>query len=271
MGASAKSTTSGYYGPEHCVNIYVTAPDPSWDAGTVPSEGNGTSKLAHVGCEIRWKVSATDSNNYTMQVGLADGYHLPVGGELDVISTGRTSHKDIVWTPVRGMEGSQYTVCVTAYSEIHYTTQLTSLPEVANPSFLNGDTALPTRCVHISVRRCKYCANSGETLLRKMKEYSIDMNWLRLWAANGNDDGDELTNTVEDPGVLATGLLDGVENGQLLNIGPVYKLQTGESLVAVAARFRTTVKSLLDLNPDITDVATLQPGQDLCLIPCSDF
>ena len=27
--------------------------------------------------------------------------------------------------------------------------------------------------------------------------------WLRLWAANGNDDGDPLTSPVEDPDVLA--------------------------------------------------------------------
>jgi hypothetical protein len=26
-----------------------------------------------------------------------------------------------------------------------------------------------------------------------------------LWAANGNDDGDELTTAVEDPGLLGTG------------------------------------------------------------------
>lgn len=170
--------------------------------------------------------------------------------------------------------------------------------------------------MHVKVRRCKYCVQGEDTLLVKMKEYAEDMNWLRLWAANGNDDGDELTTEVEDPGLLGTGafpcnphhpmahtcvsttlpgtlhalprlyksglgltcsnlagwcagLLDGVHNGQLLNIGPVYKFQAGDSLMNIAGRFRTTVKSLLDLNPDILDPHTVQPGQEVCLVPCA--
>ena len=66
-GASDRSTTHGYYGAEHCVAIYVTAPSPAWDVGTVPSVA-GTNKLAHVGCEVRWKVSATDANAYPMHL-----------------------------------------------------------------------------------------------------------------------------------------------------------------------------------------------------------
>ena len=39
------------------------------------------------------------------------------------------------------------------------------------------------------VKRCKYCVAEGETLLSKMHIYTPDMNWLRLWAVNGADDG----------------------------------------------------------------------------------
>jgi len=66
-----------------------------------------------------------------------------------------------------------------------------------------------------------------------------------------------------------TRVLDGVDNGQLLNIGPIYKFQTGDSLMGVAGRFRTTVKSLLDLNPDILDPAKVATGQEICMVPCS--
>ena len=39
------------------------------------------------------------------------------------------------------------------------------------------------------MERCKYCVAEGETLLSKMQVFAPDMNWLRLWAVNGADDG----------------------------------------------------------------------------------
>lgn len=39
--------------------------------------------------------------------------------------------------------------------------------------------------------------------------------------------------------------------------------------MSVAARFRTTVKSLLSLNPDVDVAAALPQQQELCLIPCA--
>ena len=49
-----------------------------------------------------------------------------------------------------------------------------------------------------------------------MQTFAPDMNWLRLWAANGNDDGDALTETLEDPDMLT-------DEGrfQVINIGCV--------------------------------------------------
>lgn len=41
----------------------------------------------------------------------------------------------------------------------------------------------------MQVERCKYCVAQGETLLTKMRLFTPDMNWLRLWAFNGADDG----------------------------------------------------------------------------------
>jgi len=268
-GASDKSTSHGYYGPEHCVIINVTAPNPTWDVGTVPTV-SGANKLAHVGCEIRWKVAATDANGYTMHVQVAEDTPLPDGARMVPVTTGVTAHQDFAWTPVRGMEGSMHTVCFQSWALITYPSNLhAGPPQARRARNADGSAELPRRCVNIKVRRCKYCVDSEETLLVKMKEYSVDMNWLRLWAANGNDDGDDLTDPVEDPGVLGTGTLDGVHNGQLLNIGPVYKFQAGDSLMGIAGRFRTTLKSLLDLNPDITDPSVVQAGQEVCLIPCS--
>jgi hypothetical protein len=255
-------------------------------------------------------------NNYTMRIEVDPDTPLPKGAEMVTIQSGITTHQEFHWTPQRGMEGSFYTICWRAWSEIAYPSKLSTEIQYARVRNQDGSTELPRRCVHVKVRRCKYCVQGEDTLLVKMKEYAEDMNWLRLWAANGNDDGDELTTEVEDPGLLGTGafpcnphhpmahtcvsttlpgtlhalprlyksglgltcsnlaglcagLLDGVHNGQLLNIGPVYKFQAGDSLMNIAGRFRTTVKSLLDLNPDILDPHTVQPGQEVCLVPCA--
>lgn len=49
----------------------------------------------------------------------------------------------------------------------------------------------------------------------------------------------------------------------------VYRVGEGDTLLSVAARFRTTIKSLLLLNPDVDVEGFLQPRQELCLIPCA--
>eukprot|EP00961_Rhodomonas_salina_P277140 3745335-Rhodomonas_salina.2 len=36
-----------------------------------------------------------------------------------------------------------------------------------------------------------------------MRDYAEDSNWLRLWAANGNDDRDNFTQTVTHPAQLS--------------------------------------------------------------------
>ena len=55
----------------------------------------------------------------------------------------------------------------------------------------------------------------------------------------------------------------------------MYRVRRGDTLAAVAARFRTTVLALLALNPDVAAAAAgpggdagLMPGQELCLVPC---
>lgn len=49
----------------------------------------------------------------------------------------------------------------------------------------------------------------------------------------------------------------------------VYRVGEGDTLLSVAARFRTTIKSLLLLNPDVDVDGLLQQKQELCLIPCA--
>lgn len=52
-------------------------------------------------------------------------------------------------------------------------------------------------------------------------------------------------------------------------VGTVYELGEAESLQSLANRFRTTVKSILALNPDVGDPAAIAAGRELCMAPCS--
>ena len=52
------------------------------------------------------------------------------------------------------------------------------------------------RCI---MRRCMYCVSQGDTLASVMEALVGDGNWLRLWAANGNEDGLNETVTIYHP------------------------------------------------------------------------
>jgi len=95
-----------------------------------------------------------------------------------------------------------------------------------------------------------------------------------LWLANGNQavPGAEgypgeviITNPDSIPPVNAS--------KAPISIGPLYEAAQGDTLAGVAAQYRSTVKSILSLNPDLApnvpDSWELTAGQQLCVLPCS--
>ena len=85
-----------------------------------------------------------------------------------------------------------------------------------------------------------------------------------------NDDEDPDTQLIENPDfVQASGQYD----KQIVNVGSLYTVNLGESLSELAGRFQTTVKKLVQLNPDVSSAAgsVLRVGQEMCIIPCSDL
>jgi len=76
---------------------------------------------------------------------------------------------------------------------------------------------LPPTCLTVIVKRCVYCVNPGDTLSRIMQEIALDFNWLRLWAANGNEDGDDDTLTVFHPDDLMK-----TSKQHIINVGSIY-------------------------------------------------
>jgi len=57
------------------------------------------------------------------------------------------------------------------------------------------------------------------------------------------------------------------------------QVEKGDSIAALAAKFQTTVKQIISLNPDVMPGAGadadsylnewMQEGQDLCIVPCA--
>mmetsp|Transcript_12635 Transcript_12635/g.19879 ORF Transcript_12635/g.19879 Transcript_12635/m.19879 type:complete len:610 (+) Transcript_12635:235-2064(+) len=138
------------------------------------------------------------------------------------------------WTPVRGMEGQSYNICWRG-SDIAETRML---PEV---------------CAHINVIRCHYCARVGENLKYVAEQYNFDTNWLRLWNYNPH---------ITDPDMILRSYLP-------LAIGSIYTVQPGDTVSRIAARLRTTVKKVLEVNPDM-ESTDIEPLQELCIMPCTE-
>ena len=100
-----------------------------------------------------------------------------------------------------------------------------------------------------------------------MREIVGDANWLRLWAANGNDDADPLTPTMTHPDQLTEGSISNPEyptQGSPFHVGNLYQAQPGDTVVEIASLFHTSVKEILRMNPD---VAT--NGSSVKLLPVS--
>ena len=77
------------------------------------------------------------------------------------------------------------------------------------------------------------------------------------------------SNTNSNPRVAnPDGLIQGIDT---VDVGPVYQVQKGDTLLSIAAMARTTVKSILQVNSDLA-VSThlyLEPGHNVCLLLCT--
>uniref|UniRef100_A0A7S0NF34 LysM domain-containing protein n=1 Tax=Hanusia phi TaxID=3032 RepID=A0A7S0NF34_9CRYP len=138
------------------------------------------------------------------------------------------------WTPLRGMEGQTHQICMRG-------------------SHVGNSSGLAEVCAFLRVMKCYYCTRVGETLNYVAEQYNFDTNWLRLW--NFNPD-------IQDPDLILRNYLPIV-------IGSTYKVQLGDTLSRVAARLRTTVKKILEVNPDMTST-DLFIDQEICVMPCTE-
>lgn len=258
----------GQYGDEACFKFRVRKPSPFWERAPTPV--NMKTFTGHVGCTTTFTVECRDVH-YCVNVWSSKVNPLPKYSTLsqcarytaDAESGVKSCQKcarTFSWKPRRGQESFKYSVCFHCSDELcdqvlHDGHNQLSMPALA---------VIPQTCVQINVLRCKYCVKAGDTLAFLNRYYHLDSNWLRLWNSNGAEDlNNAATTTIRNPDQL-------LDNEQVINIGPQYKVQHADTLLTLARRFHTTVKKILSINPDVDGTEDLKIGQYLCVMPCTD-
>jgi len=118
-----------------------------------------------------------------------------------------------------------------------------------------GDMYPPAvQCITVRTRLCEVYVEKGDSLEAIARKYHLDRNWRRLWNLNSH-----LTNPYT--------ILHG---DTTLRYGPLYTVRAGDAMVTIAAYFETTIKKLLAVNPHIDEANEIVPGEDICVLPCSD-
>lgn len=138
-------------------------------------------------------------------------------------------------------------MCVEAYTDVAGTAVVLQK---------RSKNTAPSLCVVFRVESCRYCVPAGATLTSIARHYLLNMDWLYLYNANPD---------VKNPDhlLMVTG------QNQKIQVGPLYSVAPGDTLVSVAATMKTTVKKLLENNPQISDNGLLNPSDKICVIPCS--
>lgn len=110
----------------------------------------------------------------------------------------------------------------------------------------------PSLCFIFRVDSCKYCVPQGKTLKSIARHYFLNVDWLRLYNSNP---------AVRDP--------DGLLTEEVIQVGPLYTVQSGDTLLSIAAKTRTTVRSLMENNPALPPDGMIQPDDRICVLVCS--
>jgi len=84
---------------------------------------------------------------------------------------------------------------------------------------------------------------------------------VKCWQANSGA-------VVELPVAQDLSAIQADANGTKVLVGPVFTAQSAATLGNIALRFGTSVATLLKFNADLVGSAGVQPGQQICIMPC---
>ena len=128
--------------------------------------------------------------------------------------------RTLQWTPSRAQTGLAVLLCFNA----------------------TAAEAAIERCFAVSVAKCRYCAQAGESLSAIATGYGTD--WLQLWGANPH---------LSNPHRLAL--------MELINLGSLYPARLGDTLASLAARFLVDITTMQVWTPPLPLAFTPEPPQ----------
>jgi hypothetical protein len=294
------ATQRGWFGEQQCVIIEVLKLLVTWGGDFINLGENEWTMKAYVGCEFKFHLEVRDAladpnDSYPLMAMVQDTGLQRVTSKSS--GTASAPVLDATWVPGRGTEGKTFYMCFAANDMAGILSEPTTLVCRGGAKHLDGchtdddcDGGVCQRaCVKLEVQRCEYCIKGTDTLTWMTRYFGIETNWLRLWALNSYQlpssrtqniqgaifpaaepawilsDGSSNKAYITDPdAVMATG---GVHR---IFVGTLYHAATDDKLLALAARFRTTVKTLMAMNPDVEgDEQFVGGNQTLCVLPCT--
>eukprot|EP00291_Cryptomonas_curvata_P024301 CAMPEP_0172173314 /NCGR_PEP_ID=MMETSP1050-20130122/12975_1 /TAXON_ID=233186 /ORGANISM="Cryptomonas curvata, Strain CCAP979/52" /LENGTH=1465 /DNA_ID=CAMNT_0012845035 /DNA_START=193 /DNA_END=4588 /DNA_ORIENTATION=+ len=218
QGIASGSTKRGWYGDSICYDLEVVKVDIFW----TNVYDNFNIVEAYVGCKGIIQATAEDQSANPLLPGTKGNYQLvinisgslPPGASLGAFQGPSTSvTQSVIWYPERGSEGLQYQICFSVtdtYSIAQSASQDGFCDSDLRACLISnsgtdciGKQQCKPACSILRVARCRYCVAPGDSLSSIMRKISLDSNWLRLWALNGNEDME--TNRV---GIINPDLLD---------------------------------------------------------------
>ncbi|EKX48853.1 hypothetical protein GUITHDRAFT_136509 [Guillardia theta CCMP2712] len=259
-----------------CILLRIASPSPSFLplagalplASALPAHVKGEF-LATAGCSLAVTIAGADGTSAGISPAEASilGYELRMKHQLTIItSAAGTSltlqglppgaeflgsdmvwanpvERNLLWKPARGQDSLKYDFCFIL-------TDSSGISTTGGYGLLGGSDF----CLRISVSRCKYCIQEGESL------YDIShvwrTTWLNLWSGNEQ---------------LVHPALPGV--GTELLLGQVYKALASDTLQSLSAKFMVTIDDLVFWNPDLavnvslSSTDRLVEGQAICILP----
>ena len=110
-----------------------------------------------------------------------------------------------------------------------------------------------------AMQRCRFCAQGGQSLAAVARHW-FGADWIQLWGANPGDSARPPPPPPPAPprpcadlsGAPRAGIKnpDALEENALLRLGPMYRVQGGDTLARLAARFGMSPRQMHALNPD---------------------
>eukprot|EP00293_Proteomonas_sulcata_P012349 CAMPEP_0184297326 /NCGR_PEP_ID=MMETSP1049-20130417/8254_1 /TAXON_ID=77928 /ORGANISM="Proteomonas sulcata, Strain CCMP704" /LENGTH=608 /DNA_ID=CAMNT_0026607009 /DNA_START=234 /DNA_END=2060 /DNA_ORIENTATION=- len=185
------------------------------------------------------------------RISLLPNTSLPFGSSLDsAVLQGNTGYRLFMWTPMAATGGGHYQLCFEA----------ADLPGLTYENCRIG-ARTEIMCIGINVVACRYAVRPRESLNDVASLFNTD--WVQLWALNPDIN-------VPDSEVGYNHDLE--YKGATLNTGHMYRVESGDYIMAVAHKFGATVRQILFLNANLIDMSEdtpLQVGEMLCIIPNS--